>query len=278
MNKKLMSLFLVACLYGLPAFMFFDTNVRYGTGVFTNSVVTPVVIGSAGQAVNIHGGTGTSFALGVQDSTGASNLFVVANNGDINGLAWNADHLGNFNALNVGVSGLVHAGAVPSGASAGDLSSARSTTQGAIWLGSDAGLALFRSGATSFSIHTSTTDFGIPLVSDQAVGRATTDTLTNKTLSHPVITTGISQGSGVKHQRLAGCTTTAGVGGSCTTTLTWTSAFPDTSYTFSCSAVLSGGQAFPEFTKTATTIVVSLISVAAGAATATEFDCIAIHD
>lgn len=93
-----------------------------------------------------------------------------------------------------------------------------------------------------------------------------------------LISSGVSQGAGLKHQRVAGCTTAAPAGSVCNVTLTWTSAFPDTSYTFSCSGVFSAGQGFSVFTKAAATIGIALINFASSAITATEFDCIAIHD
>lgn len=95
----------------------------------------------------------------------------------------------------------------------------------------------------------------------------------------PLINAGVSQGSGLKHQRNTGCTTAAGVGSVCNpATITWATAFPDTSYSVSCTAVFSGGQGFIEITKTAAAIGISLINAAAAAVTVTETDCIAIHD
>jgi hypothetical protein len=112
-------------------------------------------------------------------------------------------------------------------------------------------------------------------------GTTTPATLTSKVLVSPTINTGISQGSGYKHQRFTGCTATAGVdvfcGGS---TGTWTSAFPDANYTLTCFAIVTAGQGFALVTsKTASGIILFFINLSAGSSsTAAEFDCTASHD
>ncbi|MFL6314818.1 MAG: hypothetical protein ACJ71W_22155 [Terriglobales bacterium] len=76
-----------------------------------------------------------------------------------------------------------------------------------------------------------------------------TETLTNKTLTAPVVTsptfnTGISQGSGHKHQRFGTtCTTGTTAGAQCTTAYTWTSAFADANYTLSITCISVATQA-----------------------------------
>jgi hypothetical protein len=103
----------------------------------------------------------------------------------------------------------------------------------------------------------------LPTTTDTLVGKATTDTLTNKTLTSPAFTgtetgmsitapamtsptinTGISQGSGHKHQRFGvTCSTGTTAGAQCTTAYTWTSAFADANYTVSITCISAVTQA-----------------------------------
>jgi hypothetical protein len=121
--------------------------------------------------------------------------------------------------------------------------------------------------------------------SDTIVGRATTDTLSNKTLTSatltsPIVNTGIAHGgSGFMHVRAASCITAASVGATCTTTITWPGTWADTNYTAICSLdtstnvpvlIATGG-------KSTTQIGVVIYALTAAAAAAT-FNCIGVHD
>ena len=90
---------------------------------------------------------------------------------------------------------------------------------------------------------------------------------------------GMAQGSGLKHQRIAGCSTPASANGSCTTTLTWTTAFADASYTPVCQA---NATAVVVLNITATSAASLSITVVNGpgnsAATTPNIFCIAMHD
>lgn len=131
---------------------------------------------------------------------------------------------------------------------------------------------------------------GLPNVNDTLVARTTTDTLTNKTLTSPTITSptingGISQGSGVKHQRFgASCTTGAAIGAACNTTYTWTSAFADANYSVVCTGDSRAGGALgiPVVINTnstgASTFLLSIAAFSAAAAQFPAVDCIAFHD
>jgi hypothetical protein len=131
---------------------------------------------------------------------------------------------------------------------------------------------------------------GLPNANDTLVARTTTDTLTNKTLTSPTITNptingGISQGSGVKHQRFgASCTTGAAIGAACNTTYTWTNAFADSNYSVVCTGDSRAGGALgiPVVINTNSTGPATfLLSIAAFSAAAAQFpavDCIAFHD
>lgn len=122
------------------------------------------------------------------------------------------------------------------------------------------------------------------------VGDATTQTLTNKTLTSPSITTptvtsptintGVSQGSGFKHQRFgATCTTAAAAGQTCFTTYNWATPFADANYTPVCTGVgpSNGTALFDIENWTATGIQIILTSTGL-ANTYAGVDCIAMHD
>lgn len=131
---------------------------------------------------------------------------------------------------------------------------------------------------------------GLPNANDTLVARTTTDTLTNKTLTSPTITSplvngGVSQGTGIKHQRFgASCTTGAAIGAACNTTYTWTSPFADANYSVVCTGDSRAGGALgiPVVINTnSTSASTFLLSIAAFSATAAQFpavDCIAFHD
>jgi len=97
---------------------------------------------------------------------------------------------------------------------------------------------------------------------------------------HMQVYGGVSQGSGIKHQRVAGCSTTAAIGAFCGVTLTWATAFPDTNYTVTCTNVgnTSGVPVVATVNKTAANLTVYVAAMSAVVATSTEVDCIAMHD
>jgi hypothetical protein len=100
------------------------------------------------------------------------------------------------------------------------------------------------------------------------------------TVSSPTVNTGVSQGSGVKHQRFgASCTTAASAGSLCSSTLTWTSAFADANYTVSCVGSQAGGVPILTLsTKLAASIAITVWAATASAAQFASVDCIAMHD
>jgi hypothetical protein len=126
-----------------------------------------------------------------------------------------------------------------------------------------------------------------PTGSGQLVSRTTTDTLTNKTLTSPTVTsptinTGVSQGSGHKHQRFTGlCTTAAVTNTTCTSVLTWTSAFADANYTVVCQGEGNTGNVaflFQNGHVAASVTVVIANGASASAVSFSNVDCIADHD
>jgi hypothetical protein len=121
----------------------------------------------------------------------------------------------------------------------------------------------------------------VPPGAGQLVSRTTTDTLTNKTLASPTISTGVSQGSGFKHQRFGPtCTTAATADTSCSSVFTWTSAFADTSYTVVCQGEGNTGGVASLFvsSKSASQVTIAVVTPTATAVSFSVVDCIAVHD
>jgi hypothetical protein len=89
-----------------------------------------------------------------------------------------------------------------------------------------------------------------------------------------------ADGSGFKHKRVSGCTTAAAAGATCNVTLTWGTTFADANYTAVCNIDGSSGPAAMVGIsgKIAASMLVVITAVTAVAATATNFDCIAVHD
>lgn len=95
--------------------------------------------------------------------------------------------------------------------------------------------------------------------------------------------TGIgADGGGFKHKRgTAGCATAASVGGACTTTVTWTTAFADANYTATCTGdlITSGVPVNGGLTaKIAASVTFQTVATTAAAAQYTNIDCTAVHD
>jgi hypothetical protein len=94
--------------------------------------------------------------------------------------------------------------------------------------------------------------------------------------------TGNTGSSLIQSKRAApGCTTAASVGATCSTTVTWTTAFPAASYSVSC----EGDGAITNFptmgsvtARTATTATVQTMALKAAAASFATIDCAAMHD
>jgi hypothetical protein len=107
---------------------------------------------------------------------------------------------------------------------------------------------------------------------------------TNMILAQPTVNTGISQGSGLKHQRFGvSCTTGAADGSICNTTYTWTNPFADANYTVACSIDSAGVSlgtpvVLGVTATTASQIQVTIASASAVAAQAPGIGCIAMHD
>ena len=91
---------------------------------------------------------------------------------------------------------------------------------------------------------------------------------------------GVIQSGGIKHQRVASCTTSAASYGPCTGTLVWTVAFADAAYTTECNITMATNYLAMMITnKTATTISYTLWNTAGSSTAASGFiECIAMHD
>ena len=150
---------------------------------------------------------------------------------------------------------------------------------GATFAGSTSGTITLKAAAVATGTVT------IPAINDQLVTRTSTDTLTNKTLTSsvltsPTINTGISQGSGFKHQRFGPpCVPAATAGAICVTNYTWTTAFADASYTAACAGMNPGTGTGTVAINSVTATTVQIIITSTGLAnTYSGIDCIAIHD
>jgi hypothetical protein len=102
------------------------------------------------------------------------------------------------------------------------------------------------------------------------------------TIASPVLSTGVGpDGSGFKHKRVTGCTTGATSGNTCTTTVTWGTAFADANYTAVCTLL---GPATLGHLAAIATDVIAAASVKVetvtdtNAAIAGTISCIAVHD
>lgn len=95
------------------------------------------------------------------------------------------------------------------------------------------------------------------------------------------VTTSVLQGAGLAHKRVVGCTTTGGLDSQCTNTITWTTPFPDVSYTAAC---MCDGMNFfaivsvPPSGKTPSGLTVTTTAITSSNAQCNAVDCIAMHD
>lgn len=154
-----------------------------------------------------------------------------------------------------------------------------------------AGMTTAKAATLTFACPLACT-FTYPTATDTLVGTAATQTLLAKTLTsptiasptitQPTINTGVTAGSGLKHQRFGvTCSTGTTQGNSCTTTYSWTVAFADANYTVVCTPLgqvnAAAGMALESVTNTGFTVRVNNLGV--GSSTNfTSVDCIAIHD
>jgi hypothetical protein len=101
-------------------------------------------------------------------------------------------------------------------------------------------------------------------------------------MTKPSFNTGVNpDGSGFKHKRVAGCATAASLAATCTTVVTWGSAFADANYTATCTGdlttsgvPLNGGLT----AKAGASVTFKTVSATAAAAQYTTIDCVAVHD
>ncbi|MBZ5525305.1 MAG: hypothetical protein LAP21_24010 [Acidobacteriia bacterium] len=104
---------------------------------------------------------------------------------------------------------------------------------------------------------------------------------TNMALVTPTVNTGVSQGSGFKHQRFGSlCTTAAAAGATCTTAVTWTSAFTDANYTVVCTGLTQVNTATGPTVEgvAGAGFTIRIMAVTASASSFTTVDCIGVHD
>jgi hypothetical protein len=123
-------------------------------------------------------------------------------------------------------------------------------------------------------------DGGTPLNTSNQTGSGSIVLSEQPAISNPRLDGGITQGSGLKHQRVS--LNTTGRLGTRRATLDWASPFLDANYTVTCSLELvpgSSGVRVPQVReKTAATIVVDLVTLAEGSNKGGTLECIAVHD
>lgn len=163
--------------------------------------------------------------------------------------------------------------------SATDISVGRSASEARI--GVSAGANNYASGSAAGDIILGT--LGTKLWIDTNSGSGT-PSLTIAAANGVVgINNGVAaDGSGLKHQSVAGCATAAAIGATCTSTLTWTTTFANASYqaVCSCNAVTSGLPIIRSYTNSGDGISITLTTMAmtAAAAQCTVITCMAAHD
>ena len=156
---------------------------------------------------------------------------------------------------------------------------ASGTRQSFIWCNSNtgdcaqsvvSGLGIYNNGPTGFR--------GTFSVSNITANRA----WAMPDASGTVLVTGNGASTLQTKHGVAGCATAASIGATCTTTVTWSTAFPDTNYTLTgCtgSGVSSGVPLIQGITsKTAGAITVQTVAMTAAVARFTNIECGAVHD
>ncbi len=135
--------------------------------------------------------------------------------------------------------------------------------------------------ANKLSAFAATTSAEFAGVISNETGIGLVPLATNPTFTGVTINTAISDGSGLQHIRVGGCTTGGLALDICTTDVTWPVAFADTNYTASVTCDTPSGNSSLILTtsaKTTTQITVSTLSVEAGAASCTTLNLIGMHD
>lgn len=147
---------------------------------------------------------------------------------------------------------------------------------GATFNGSSSGTLVVKAAAVSGS---SVATF--PNGSGTVIEDGLTQTLSGKSLTSPIFLTGVTSGSGMKHQRFGTtCTTGATAGNTCTTAYSWSVAFADANYTAVC---FGGGGVGTTATlslsaKSASQLTVTVQTNFNVASSYGTVDCIAFHD
>jgi hypothetical protein len=115
------------------------------------------------------------------------------------------------------------------------------------------------------------------------IGFATRTASANATLTEKFrVTSGGISGdtAGFKHKRFgSSCATLAVAGNTCTSTLTWVTAYPDANYTVVCTGQGPAGQPILSLnTHVAASATINVTATTAVISSFTEVDCVAVHD
>jgi len=92
-----------------------------------------------------------------------------------------------------------------------------------------------------------------------------------------------NNGTGFQTRRLTSCTTATAANSFCNTTVTWNTAFANTSYTHTCQLTAAGSNSWAvvhsvSSSKMAGSAVIQITNGAAGGAASGTLECIAVHD
>lgn len=143
----------------------------------------------------------------------------------------------------------------------------------------EAGLNFLKSAALKWEVYVPGSS------SDLRFNDGTADRLTlanggGLTIAAPGLLVGIpNDGSGFKHQSVAGCTTAAAVGATCSSTLTWTTTFADASYHAFCGCNgTTGVPVVASYSVAASAVSITTAALTAVAATCTNISCVAVHN
>jgi hypothetical protein len=120
----------------------------------------------------------------------------------------------------------------------------------------------------------------VPITTDSLVGRSTTDTLSNKSLTSPTIN-GLTNGTGIQRfNSTTTCTTAATAGATCTTaSINLPVGYSDTNYTVSVTPLgPTNVPVFQTVTKSNTSFTITIVAITAGAASFSSYDVTVTHN
>jgi hypothetical protein len=266
LKKKLTALFCVIGFLAVTGFMF-DTAIRGGNGTFTGNVTVAgsFAAGSFTNNLSAFASTTSAQLAGVLTDESGTGVFCMTVN-----CVMTTPNIGAATATSVTTGQLIQSAATV-----------------ATWKDNTGGTrASIPSNGTSQGTLNNWNLAGGSSISGTAVGgtSGTGNVLfdTSPAINRETVNTGVSQGSGHKHQRFTGlCTTAALTNTTCTSVLTWTSAFADASYTVVCQGEGNTGNVAFLFQNSHVAASVTVVIGNGASPSAVSFNnvyCVADHD